>query len=111
MNQRPTLGVIPQTGEPHYLTAEQWRALGAVAAAMEHQNRKWGIQNHNPGHWFVILGEEVGEVARSIFDISIRPKDDVTEMSKARDNYRLELSQVAAVAADALATHYRNPVY
>lgn len=30
------------------------------------QDAKWGVQNHNPAVWAVILGEEVGEAVDSI---------------------------------------------
>ena len=32
------------------------------------QEHKWGPQHHSKEHWFVILGEEVGEVANAIFE-------------------------------------------
>lgn len=49
------------------------------------QQEKWGEQNHNAPLWYAILGEEVGEVARSILE-------------RDPENYREELVQVAAVA-------------
>lgn len=53
------------------------------------QFKKWGVQDHDEDRWMVILMEEVGEVARAIFD-------------ENPDNYREELVQVAAVAVAAI---------
>jgi putative component of toxin-antitoxin plasmid stabilization module len=52
------------------------------------QDAKWGVQKHHPAWWYVILGEEFGEVGRGIFEL----KEDMGA------NYREELVQVAAVA-------------
>jgi len=53
------------------------------------QDAKWGQQDHDEDRWMVILMEEVGEVARAIFD-------------ENPANYREELVQVAAVAVAAI---------
>lgn len=53
------------------------------------QYKKWGVQDHDEDRWMVILMEEVGEVARAVFE------DDPA-------NYREELIQVAAVAVAAV---------
>jgi NTP pyrophosphatase (non-canonical NTP hydrolase) len=66
-----------------------------VKYELERQERKWGEQNHSQADWFVILGEEVGEVARAIFE-------------KQTDNYREELIQVAAVCMAALENYDRK---
>ena len=60
-----------------------------VAAERDRQDKKWGVQRHDPQWWLVILAEEVGEVARAIFE------------SDTKD-YREELIQVAAVAVAAI---------
>ena len=52
------------------------------------QLAKWGEQRHDPAWWLVILAEEMGEVARAIFEGDTR-------------GYREELIQVAAVAVAA----------
>lgn len=59
------------------------------------QDEKWGEQNHDPAWWMVILMEEVGEVARAIFE-----GDEV--------GYVAELVQVAAVAVAALESYDRS---
>lgn len=63
--------------------------LGDVLHERESQYEKWGQQDHDEDRWMVILMEEVGEVARAIFD-------------ENPDNYRKELMQVAAVAVAAI---------
>lgn len=62
---------------------------------LQRQEIKWGKQNHSQADWFVILGEEVGEVARAIYE-------------KKTDNYREELIQVAAVCMAALENYDRE---
>lgn len=55
------------------------------------QNKKWGEQNHTADRFYVILGEEFGEVGEAILDMD-RPSD------ATRQQYRTELLHVAAVA-------------
>ena len=55
------------------------------------QINKWGPQHHDDPTWMLILGEEVGEVAKSIIDRIHSGKTDIAETRK-------ELVQVAAVA-------------
>jgi len=66
-----------------------------VRQELQRQESKWGKQNHSQAEWFVILGEEVGEVARAIFE-------------KDGDNYSDELVQVAAVCMAALENYDRG---
>jgi phosphoglycolate phosphatase-like HAD superfamily hydrolase len=77
------------------------RALDLVHAERDRQNAKWGFRVGHPlTTWNVILTEEVGEVARAIigheFDHHKAPPEGW------RENLKLELSQVAAVALAAL---------
>ncbi len=60
-------------------------ALTAINEERTKQNAKWGVQNHIDLYWYAILGEEFGEVGRSILE------------NKTVDP--TELIQVAAVAA------------
>ena len=69
------------------------QVLYDVAAERDRQDKKWGVQLHDPQWWLVILAEEVGEVARAIFEA-----DD----AGVREDYRAELVQVAAVAVAAI---------
>ena len=52
-------------------------------------------RKHSPEWWFVILGEEFGEVARDVCERAF-------EEGRYRDNMREELIQVAAVAIAAI---------
>jgi hypothetical protein len=64
--------------------------IDLVLEERERQDGKWGIQAHSLDHWFVILGEEVGELAREIFELDL-DKDD------PYDKLRDEAVQCAAV--------------
>ena len=45
------------------------KVLEAVLAERERQDKKWGDQTDNTDeHWTVILTEELGEVAREVFE-------------------------------------------
>lgn len=68
---------------------DTYGVLDDVLFERRKQVSKWGQQDHDEDRWMVILMEEVGEVARAIFD------DDPA-------NYREELVQVAAVAVAAI---------
>ena len=57
---------------------------GKLIAEQVNQVYKWGEQNHEDGHWMLILQEEVGEAAKAILE--------------EEDGVREELIQVAAVA-------------
>lgn len=48
------------------------------------QDQKWGVQNHSDERWYLILAEEVGEVAKSIVE-------------NDTENLEYELIQVMAV--------------
>lgn len=63
--------------------------LNDVAAERSRQLLKFGEQHHDPSWWYVILGEEFGEVGRAIYE-------------HLPTNYREELIQVAAVAVAAV---------
>lgn len=66
-----------------------YKVSNLIKLNSEHQRQidKFGIQNHKPDRWVVILMEEVGEVCRAIQD---------------GHGYEDELIQVAAVAMTAL---------
>jgi NTP pyrophosphatase (non-canonical NTP hydrolase) len=63
------------------------RIIEEIKQERQRQDGKWGVQNHAPVFWAVILGEEYGEVCKAIQD---------------HTNYREELIQVAAVALAAI---------
>jgi hypothetical protein len=62
------------------------------------QDEKWGEQNHTAEHFYVILGEEFGEVGEEILDMDILGEDSYA----SRKAYRTELVHVAAVAVAAI---------
>lgn len=71
--------------------------LNEIWAERRHQDEKWGVQNHGPDHWMVILLEELGEAAETILE------GDLVK-------YHHELIQVAAVAVAALEALHRYDV-
>lgn len=70
------------------------------------QDEIWGQQNHDLATWIMILTEEVGEAAKEACDATF-PKGSVRA---ARERYRQELVQVAAVAVAMIESLDRNPV-
>jgi len=76
------------------------KVLAEVDTERINQNFKWGIQNHCPKVWLMILGEEVGEANKAILESS-KYKDGKLVMNKDLQDfseYRKELIQIAAVA-------------
>lgn len=67
----------------------------AIRAERTRQNLKWGPQDHSPSHWFVILAEEIGEIAKAIYE-------------NDKEEYPKELIQSAAVIVAALETYERK---
>ena len=67
-----------------------------ITQEVEHQIEKWGYQYHSNGVWFLILLEEIGEVADSI-------------LKKEADQTRAELIQCAAVIVSWLRDNKNNP--
>ena len=50
--------------------------IDAIVAERDRQDAKWGVVDHTPDIWMVILGEEVGEVCQAVCKSSISPKED-----------------------------------
>jgi NTP pyrophosphatase (non-canonical NTP hydrolase) len=69
--------------------------LTAVEIERQRQNNKWGVQNHAPDRWLVILQEEIGEAAKAVLE-------------RDGDAYVKEMEQVAAVAVAAVESYLRN---
>jgi len=67
----------------------QLAVIEDVLGERNKQDIKWGVQNHTPLKWLVILGEEYGESCKAILEA------DTTA-------YREELVQTAAVALAAI---------
>lgn len=96
----------------------------------DRQDAKWGVQDHHPAVWMLILGEEVGEAAEEAddFDAACALVDAGRACKEALDDgaagcgavelypltpdslkrYRAELVQVAAVALSAIECLDRN---
>jgi len=74
--------------------------LGDILLERVKQDRKWGIQNHNPEWWMQILMEEVGEAARALLEGHFG--------AESAHTYREEMIQVAAVAIAAIESFDRN---
>ena len=55
------------------------------------QHEKWGVQNHSPAYWMIILMEEVGEACKELCGKGVDLKA-----------YREEMVQVIAVDVSAL---------
>lgn len=65
--------------------SEMFNISTMIEIERHNQFTKWGIQNHNPGQWQLILQEELGEYAKEVLENN-------------RENAIKELIQVAAVA-------------
>lgn len=79
--------------------------LNEVFSERFRQDAMWGEQNHSPTEWASILGEEVGEVSRAINEITFNHPG---YREKARQDYRRELVEVAAVAVAMVESLDRN---
>lgn len=66
-----------------------------VAGERVRQEQIWGEQNHGASRYYLILAEEVGEVAKAILEHKVK-------------EYRAELVQVAAVAVAMIECLDRN---
>jgi NTP pyrophosphatase (non-canonical NTP hydrolase) len=71
------------------------RIYEAIRAERFRQDAKWGVQDHSPSYWFIILAEEIGEIAKAIYEGDY-------------DNYEVELVQSASVIVAALETFHRK---
>lgn len=78
----------------------QVSVLHRIITERQRQDQKWGLQNHSPAWWMVILMEEVGEAARAVFEVG--------EQGKVGQSYADEMTQVAAVAVAALENYLRD---
>ena len=72
----------------------------AIDAERKRQDILWGEQNHDAITWMNILLEEVGEAAKCVNDFDVKVD--------AREQYEVELIQVAAVAVAMIESYRRN---
>lgn len=77
--------------EEQSVKAETKAILLEVESERRKQDGKWGVQNHNPADWLMILGEEFGEASKAALEAKFCHND-------GGRSYRKELIQVAAVA-------------
>lgn len=71
--------------------------LNDVLAEREHQDKKWGEENHELSKWVPILGEEFGELCQAVNE-TIFDNGPVERLKGGYLNMRKEAIQVAAVA-------------
>lgn len=76
-------------------------ALESVLTERNRQDEKWGVQNHKPSTWLLILMEEVGEFSEAALNLRCRNKEHIS-------NLREEAVQVAAVALAIVESIDRN---
>lgn len=77
--------------------------LSEITDERTRQDKRWGIQNHDPGSWILILLEEVGEAAKELLEYKF-----VFQPGTSLTNYRKEMIQVAAVAIATIESFDRN---
>jgi NTP pyrophosphatase (non-canonical NTP hydrolase) len=75
------------------------RELDDVFTERHRQLRKFGPQNRPPFEWFLILSEELGEVAKECVEMQF---DDAKHPYADPERYYKELTEVAAVALAAM---------
>lgn len=87
---------------PPDVAAQLLRHLPQIADAMQErvrQDAKFGPQDRPPVEWFLILSEEVGEVAKECVEIQF---NDAAHPYANLANYRKELVETVAVGLAAL---------
>ncbi len=72
------------------------------------QDAKWGVQNHTPAVWLMILGEEVGEANKAALEALAPCGSPIGQREQWLREYREELIQVAAVAVSMVECLDRN---
>jgi NTP pyrophosphatase (non-canonical NTP hydrolase) len=73
-------------------------AIVDVIEETARQAEKWGVQNHDPSGWMLILMEEVGEASKEVLEFTFDSQKGVQGL----DNLEKEMVQVAAVAVSAV---------
>lgn len=90
---KDALGLPQNYGNVKNNISGKMKVLYEVSSHRSEQDAKWGIQNHIPADWLMILGEEVGEANKAALEYRFGGYG-VNDLSKFRE----ELIQVAAVA-------------
>ena len=86
------------------MSIEQEKVLKEIVSERHRQDKKWGKQNHPPGLWTGILGEEYGELCEAINETVF---DNGTDKG-GYENMKKEAIHVAAVAIGFLECLERN---
>lgn len=76
--------------------------LGEIHHERLRQDVIWGVQNHTPGLWHLILAEEFGEVSKALNELFFHRKPGSFKQ------VRLELIQTAAVCVAMVESMDRN---
>lgn len=79
------------------------RVSKEVECERQRQEKKWGVQNHCPKVWLMILAEEVGEANKAVLESAQYENGRMISINKekltfGKGCYREELVQIAAVA-------------
>lgn len=82
----------------------QQQLVNEILEERVRQDMKWGIQNHSPMEWIVILAEEFGEASKEALEEHFGELSD----SSGYQKYKKEVIQVAAVALAMLESLERN---
>ena len=82
----------------------------AVDAERKRQDAKWGVQDHDHFMWYVILGEEFGELAEAMLDLhtAIAEGADIAVVQGRMHHVEEELVQVTAVGLSWLENLHRR---
>jgi hypothetical protein len=95
---------VPGDNTSVLIPAKNWpdvkQAIDEYNKEMKPKDGIWGVQNHKPMEWLMILGEEVGEANKAALEAHFGDKN--------IQEYRNELVQVAAVAQAAIESFDRN---
>ena len=84
------------------LETPRGKAFGLVEAERDRQDAKWGPPSALPRHrtaerWFAILGEENGELAEAVTEVSAYIENGYEVPDEWKDALRKELVETAAV--------------
>ncbi len=83
------------------------RVLREVAAERARQTEKWGLPHHSLGHWWLILGEEIGEAAKEATEV-VAEASSKAYAASCLELFRTELIQAIAVGVQIVEDLDRN---
>lgn len=84
--------VTELTGVDPAETVNQLKVLTDVLRERDAQDDKWGVQDHDPSIWLMIIGEELGEANEAALDLHFDG-----------DSYQYLRNELVQVAASAIA--------